>query len=143
MGMNGHIHYCYRYPLPSKLKSESGDKTSEVDEKAVLPEKKDIMTVAAKVVPNTSAFAREIVILRALQGLENITRLFEVIETPRTLISIMELAQADVYNFFVGRAALRHGWSLDKPAVREAFARMVVTNAVQGLKQMHDIQYLH
>ncbi|ETO15773.1 Ser/Thr protein kinase [Reticulomyxa filosa] len=64
-------------------------------------------------------------------------------KSKRTLISILELAKADVYHFFVGREASQHGWSLEKPAVREAFARMVVTNAVQGLKQMHDKGYLH
>jgi len=101
--------------------------------------------VAAKVVPNTPAFAREIVILRALQvsGCENITKLYEVLESERTLISILELAQADVYNFFVGRGARKHGWNLEKPAVREHFARMVVSNVVQGLKQMHEKEYLH
>jgi hypothetical protein len=133
MGMNGHIHYCYRYKLGlNNIEKES------LSKKPPRPE-----VVAAKVVPNTPAFAREIVILRALQGCENITKLYEVLESERTLISILELAQADVYNFFVGRGARKHGWNLEKPAVREHFARMVVSNVVQGLKQMHDRDYLH
>ncbi|ETO11291.1 Kkq8p [Reticulomyxa filosa] len=82
-------------------------------------------------------------LLKKKKGSENVTTLYDVLESKRTLISILELAKADVYHFFVGREASRHGWSLEKPAVREAFARMVVTNAVQGLKQMHDKGYLH
>eukprot|EP01084_Bolivina_argentea_P097064 174490_1 len=102
-----------------------------------------VETLAAKIVPNTPAFAREIVILRALQDCENVTELYDVLESERTLISILELAQADVYNFFVGRGSTRHGWNLDKPAVREHFSKMVISNVVQGLDQMHKAQYLH
>jgi len=102
-----------------------------------------VETLAAKIVPNTPAFAREIVILRALQECENVTELYDVLESERTLISILELAQADVYNFFVGRGSTRHGWNLEKPAVREHFSKMVISNVVQGLDQMHKAQYLH
>ncbi|ETO28119.1 hypothetical protein RFI_09013, partial [Reticulomyxa filosa] len=79
MGMNGHIHLCYRYKLPEREKvslegepnvSTDGTNTNS-DNKSNHPlnkfTKKDVATVAAKIVPNTSAFAREIVILRDLQ----------------------------------------------------------------------------
>eukprot|EP01083_Nonionella_stella_P093180 261000_1 len=151
MGMNGHIHYCYKYPLPLEDTNEDANEenSDHADTKAKSKSKKNrkespcVETLAAKIVPNTPAFAREIVILRALQHCENVTELYDVLESERTLISILELAQADVYNFFVGRGSTRHGWNLDKPAVREHFSKMVISNVVQGLDQMHKAQYLH
>mmetsp|Transcript_49282 Transcript_49282/g.81966 ORF Transcript_49282/g.81966 Transcript_49282/m.81966 type:complete len:934 (-) Transcript_49282:621-3422(-) len=127
-------------------KEKEKEKEEERDEEEI--EEIDINspcveTLAAKIVPNTPAFAREIVILRALQHCENVTELYEVLESERTLISILELAQADVYNFFVGRGSTRHGWNLEKPAVREHFSKMVISNVVQGLDQMHNAKYLH
>lgn len=162
MGMNGHIHYCYKYPVPKHLRPKkakssggssgaNGNGTSgdgkggggDEEEEEMDANSPCVETLAAKIVPNTPAFAREIVILRALQECENVTELYEVLESERTLISILELAQADVYNFFVGRGSTRHGWNLEKPAVREHFSKMVISNVVQGLDQMHKAQYLH
>ena len=182
MGMNGHIHYCYKYPIPNykgKHSKDSSKYLKKSQQNAHLKKYKlakphdmqfqnlnkdtvndnnnngrtnvenefnnrpNVETVAAKIVPNTPAFAREIVILRALQKCENVAELFDVLESERTLISILELAQADVYNFFVGRVSKQHGWSLDKPAIREHFGRMVISNVVQGLDQMHKSKYLH
>jgi len=151
MGMNGHIHYCYKYPLPKhkrtqKKASDGGNGKGGEDEEEITEidiNSPCVETLAAKIVPNTPAFAREIVILRALQDCENVTELYDVLESERTLISILELAQADVYNFFVGRGSTRHGWNLDKPAVREHFSKMVISNVVQGLDQMHRAEYLH
>jgi len=153
MGMNGHIHYCYKYPVPKHLRKEkaknangadgSDGKGDDEDEAEMDMNSPCVETLAAKIVPNTPAFAREIVILRALQECENVTELYDVLESERTLISILELAQADVYNFFVGRGSTRHGWNLEKPAVREHFSKMVISNVVQGLDQMHKAQYLH
>jgi len=150
MGMNGHIHYCYKYPLPKHKRTtkkagdkegKGGDDDEEITDIDI--NSPCVETLAAKIVPNTPAFAREIVILRALQDCENVTELYDVLESERTLISILELAQADVYNFFVGRGSTRHGWNLDKPAVREHFSKMVISNVVQGLDQMHRAEYLH
>ncbi|ETO01087.1 hypothetical protein RFI_36353 [Reticulomyxa filosa] len=92
MGMNGHIHFCYRYKLPesatddedtaatanqSQAEFETTTATTTREEShssinfgrlaASKFTKKDVVTLAAKIVPNTSAFAREIVILRDLQ----------------------------------------------------------------------------
>jgi len=151
MGMNGHIHYCYKYPLPKhkrtsaakKAGAEAGTAEEEEEITEIDINSPCVETLAAKIVPNTPAFAREIVILRALQDCENVTELYDVLESERTLISILELAQADVYNFFVGRGSTRHGWNLEKPAVREHFSKMVISNVVQGLDQMHRAEYLH
>jgi serine/threonine protein kinase len=146
MGMNGHIHYCYKYPVPKHLRADKGKdsaKSDGQDDEEMDADSPCVETLAAKIVPNTPAFAREIVILRALQECENVTELYDVLESERTLISILELAQADVYNFFVGRGSTRHGWNLEKPAVREHFSKMVISNVVQGLDQMHRAQYLH
>jgi serine/threonine protein kinase len=165
MGMNGHIHYCYKYPIPDPetkrknyAKKDGSHSSKDGTEEEIEDEGETetsaassvdaniqpcVETLAAKIVPNTPAFAREIVILRALQKCENVTELYDVLESDRTLISILELAQADVYNFFVGRGSIRHGWNLDKPAIREHFAKMVIKNVVQGLSQMHEKEYLH
>jgi len=158
MGMNGHIHYCYKYPLPKHKRTSKTKKAKTAADGTSIDAAEDseeeeieeidinspcVETLAAKIVPNTPAFAREIVILRALQDCENVTELYDVLESERTLISILELAQADVYNFFVGRGSTRHGWNLDKPAVREHFSKMVISNVVQGLDQMHRAEYLH
>ena len=101
MGMNGHIHYCYKYPLTKHKRTEKEAEAEEITEIDI--NSPCVETLAAKIVPSTPEFAREIVILRALQDCEN------VLESERTLTSILELAQADVYNFFVGRGGTRHG----------------------------------
>jgi len=74
---------------------------------------------------------------------ENITKLFDVISSATTIISIIELAKSDAYHFFVGGGYMKHGWKLNKPAIREHFSKMTVKNIVNGLNEMHSLNYLH
>jgi len=137
LGINGHIHYCYKYPLPS------------INQRLNPSSPPTIETVVAKIVPNTPEFEREIKTLKALKGCKNIARLHEVIQSDKTLIAITELAQYDGYSFFVRghtrsiNIYRKHGWNLDKPAIREYFSKMTMTNIVSGLEEMHKLNYLH
>eukprot|EP01083_Nonionella_stella_P056785 149343_1 len=124
MGINGHIHYCYKYPLHSTKQPR-------------------VETLAAKIVPNRPEFEREISTLRALQNGSNIAKLHNVLSSDLTLITISELAQSDAYHFFVGGGYLKHGWNLQKPAIREHFSKLVIGNIVNGLHEMHKLNYLH
>jgi len=38
---------------------------------------------------------------------------------------------------------MKHGWNLKKPAVREHFSKMVISNSINGLDEMHKLNYLH
>eukprot|EP01084_Bolivina_argentea_P235227 395877_1 len=139
IGINGHIHYCYKYPLPNhKNTRKNGMKNG------IIKSKPSVETLAAKIVPNRPEFEREIITLRALQyNTENICKLHNVISSSLTLITISELAQSDAYHFFVNGGYIKHGWNLRKPAIREYFAKLVIKNIVNGLAEMHKLNYLH
>eukprot|EP01084_Bolivina_argentea_P005596 10529_1 len=132
LGINGHIHYCYRYLLPTKQQS------------LYPPKQLFVETFVAKIIPNKKIFKREFDILKKLQNCENVTTLYEIIKSKQTLIAIIELAQADGYNFFTGDNITKyHGWNLNKIAVREYFAKMIISNIVNGLDSVHKCDYLH
>jgi len=134
LGINGHIHYCYKYPVPSMHRN------------AAPP---SIQTVVAKIIPNTVAFEREIKTIQALQNCKNVVKLHTVLRSDKTLIFITDLAQFDAYTFFVRGNSRKHnlykkyGWDLTKPAIREYFAKMTMANIIMALQEMKAREYIH
>jgi len=137
MGINGHIHYCYKYPLPSIHKMNKNKNGKNNSSKPL------VETLAAKIVPNRPEFEREVITHRGLVGCDHVTKLHDVLTSETSIISIIELAASDAYHFFVNHGYIKYGWKLQKIAIREWFAKLVMQNIVTGLHEMHTLKYIH